>query len=259
MFLLAEYISKQQMMICWRWTNPPPSGVPHIWILLNICLLTELLVLTGPGNSKLWWQLRCACGQVLIVFFNLFFLSVLSLFYYLRGCHVLLIPKGGSNSSTSCLTTIKDEQQQASNYQGSANEVLWSLTLLPWWLCGWRSLHTAMLKQALVSREKNRVFIWYWRGHLNTEPVFVPLCDALTSSECRITQCQNYREILSYWETESLFFLHSSRFLQFIVQKWTVLTHEYICRSINRNINHIYILLSCFKFSVIQRYFSFWW
>lgn len=118
-------------------------------------------------------------------FFNLFFffLSVLSLFYYLRGCHVPLIPKGGSNSSTSCLTTIKDEQQQASNYQRSANEVLWSLTLLPWWLCGWRSLHTAMLKQALVSRERNRVFIWYWRGHLNTEPVFVPLCDALTSSE----------------------------------------------------------------------------
>lgn len=107
-------------------------------------------------------------------FFNLFFLSVLSLFYYLRGCHVLLIPKGGSNSSTSCLTTIKDEQQQASNYQGSANEVLWSLTLLPWWLCGWRSLHTVMLKQALVSRERNRVFIWYWQGHLNTEPVFVP-------------------------------------------------------------------------------------
>lgn len=131
-------------------------------------------------------------------FFNLFFffLSVLSLFYYLRGCHVPLIPKGGSNSSTSCLTTIKDEQQQASNYQRSANEVLWSLTLLPWWLCGWRSLHTAMLKQALVSRERNRVFIWYWRGHLNTEPVFVPLCDALTSSECRITQCQNYRERL---------------------------------------------------------------
>lgn len=73
MFLLAEYISKQQMMICWRWTNPPPSGVPHIWILLNICLLTELLVLTGPGNSKLWWQLRCACGQVLIVFLIYFF------------------------------------------------------------------------------------------------------------------------------------------------------------------------------------------
>lgn len=54
MFLLAEYISKQQMMICWRWTNPPPSGVPHIWILLNICLLTELLVQETQSCGGSW-------------------------------------------------------------------------------------------------------------------------------------------------------------------------------------------------------------
>lgn len=72
---------------------------------------------TWSGADCAAWSL---CFEFLF-FYELFlwlFLSVLclyfSLFYYLGGCNVLLIRKGGSNASTSCLTTIKDEQQQAS-------------------------------------------------------------------------------------------------------------------------------------------------
>lgn len=69
MFLLAEYISKQQMMICWRWTNPPPSGVPHIWILLNICLLTELLVQETQSCGGSWDVHVVRCWLLFLIYF----------------------------------------------------------------------------------------------------------------------------------------------------------------------------------------------
>lgn len=82
--------------------------------------------------------------------------------------------------------------------------------------------------------KKCQVFIWYWRGHLNTEPVFVPLYIIWVQNHS-VSELQRdsviLRPVCSFW------FL---QFLQFIVQKWTVLPHEYICSSIHNYKSHLY-------------------